>query len=165
MEIIEHIFGEGPELFWYQMGARAVLIFFIALVLIRYTGMRVFGIQSALDICIMIMLGSVLSRSITGNAPLLPTIFAAIVLILIHRIIAGLSVNNPRISHLVKGIQYSLYKNGQFNQKNLRRCALSKGDVMEEVRLHLKEESLENVKEIFMERTGKISIIKMKPEE
>ena len=46
------------------------------------------------------------------------------------------------------------------NDKNLKRCALSFGDVIEEVRISMSQNNLENIEEIFIERTGKISVIK-----
>lgn len=162
MEIIDELFGRGKDLNALQMSLRGFLVFFIALALIRFTGMRVFGIKSALDTCIIIMLGSILSRAVTGASPFVPTVIASVVLMLIHKIIASISVSNQTISHLVKGTHVSLYKNGVLNEKNLRKCALSYGDIMEEVRISMNQNSLANIEEIFMERTGKISLIEKK---
>ena len=121
--------------------------------------MRVFGIQSAFDTCIIIMLGAVLGRAVVGASPFIPTICASTVIILIHKIIAELSVKNQTISHLVKGKPLSLYKDGILNDRNMRKCAVSYGDVMEEIRIKLNQNGLQNIEEIFMERTGKISVI------
>jgi uncharacterized membrane protein YcaP (DUF421 family) len=162
MHTLNELFGQGGSLTILQMSLRAIVIFFIALMLIRFTGMRVFGIESAFDTCIIIMLGAVLTRAIVGASPFIPTIIASAALVTVHRIIAFVSVKNQAISHLVKGIPYSLYKEGKLNDKNLRKCLLSFGDIMEEVRLKLNQNNLENVDEIFMERTGKISVIQKK---
>jgi uncharacterized membrane protein YcaP (DUF421 family) len=162
MQTIYELFGQGQNLDALQMGLRAIVIFFIALILIRFTGMRVFGIESAFDTCIIIMLGAVLTRAVVGASPFIPTVVAAIALVTVHKIIAAISVNNQMISHLVKGTPFSLYKEGKLNDKNLKKCMLSFGDIMEEVRLKLNQNSLDNVDEIFMERTGKISVIKKK---
>ena len=159
MQTIYELFGHGEHLNILQMSLRAIVIFFIALMLIRFTGMRVFGIETAFDTCIIIMLGAVLTRAIVGASPFIPTIVASIALVTVHKIIAYISVKNQTVSHLVKGIPYSLYKEGKLNDKNLRKCLLSFGDIMEEVRLKLNQNSLDNVDEIFMERTGKISVI------
>lgn len=43
MEILIKIFGEGKELNALQMSGRGVVMFFIALVLIRISGRRSFG--------------------------------------------------------------------------------------------------------------------------
>jgi uncharacterized membrane protein YcaP (DUF421 family) len=159
MEIVNDLFGHGPDLNSLQMSVRAIIVFFIALLLIRFTGMRIFGIKSAFDTCIIIMLGSVLSRAIVGVSPFIPTIIASVVLMLIHKIIASISVSNQFVSHLVKVKPLSLYKNGVLDQKNLEKCSLSFGDVMEEIRLAINQNNLDNIEEIFMERTGKISVI------
>lgn len=162
MQTIYELFGQGQNLDALQMGLRAIVIFFIALILIRYTGMRVFGIETAFDTCIIIMLGAVLTRAIVGASPFIPTIAASVALVMVHKLIAAISVNNQMISHLVKGTPYSLYKEGKLNDKNLKKCLLSFGDIMEEVRLKLNQNSLDNIDEIFMERTGKISVIQKK---
>ena len=44
----------------------------------------------------------------------------------------------------------------------MQKCSLSYGDVMEEIRIKLNQNELENIEEIFMERTGKISVIEKK---
>ncbi|HEY5462894.1 MAG TPA: YetF domain-containing protein [Hanamia sp.] len=159
MEIINNLFGHGSDLNTLQMSLRAFAIFFIALILIRLTGMRAFGIKSAFDTCIIIMLGAVLSRAVVGASPFIPTIIASTFLVVIHKIIAEISVTNQTLSHLVKGRPLSLYKDGILNNKNMRKCSLSYGDVMEEIRLTLNQNTLDGIDEIFMERTGKISMI------
>jgi uncharacterized membrane protein YcaP (DUF421 family) len=162
MQTIYELFGQGQNLSMLQMSLRAVVIFFIALILIRYAGMRIFGIKTAFDTCIIIMLGAVLSRAIVGASPFVPTIVASAAFVTVHKIIAAISVNNQRISHLVKGTPFSLYKDGKLNDKNLKKCMLSFGDIMEEVRIKIDQNNLDNIDEIFMERTGKISVIKKK---
>lgn len=162
MEMMDELFGHGTDLNTLQMTVRAIVIFFVALLLIRFTGMRVFGIKTAFDTCVIIMLGAVLSRAVVGASPFIPTIVASAALVITHKIIARLSVNNQRISHLVKGKPLSIYKDGILNEKNMKRCALSFGDIMEEIRLILNNNSLENIDEIIMERTGEISVIEKK---
>ena len=160
MQTIYDLFGQGQNLTSLQMSLRAVVIFFITLILLRYTGMRVFGIKSAFDTCVMIMLGAVLSRAVVGASPFIATVAASAALVVVHRLIARISVSNQFLSHLVKGKPLSLYKDGILNDKNLKKCALSYGDVIEEVRINMSQNNLDNIEEIFMERTGKISVIK-----
>ena len=159
METIDKFFGHTTDLNILQMSVRAIVVFFFALLLVRITGMRAFGIKSAFDTCIIIILGAVLGRAVVGASPFIPTLVASAVLMIVHKFIASISVNNNFISHLVKGIPISLYKEGIINEKNLRKCSVSNGDVMEEVRIRLNQNTLDNVEEIFMERTGKISVI------
>src|SRR5215831_11046179 len=73
MEWIRILFGEGKDLDCLQMSCRAVVAFFITLVLIRMAGIRTFGKKSAFDNVIIIMLGSILSRVVVGASPFIPT--------------------------------------------------------------------------------------------
>ena len=66
---ITEIFGSGEDLSPMQMAARAFVMFFIALLLIRLAGMRVFGIRTAFDNILVIMLGAILSRGVAGSSP------------------------------------------------------------------------------------------------
>lgn len=160
MGIINIIFGEGKELSILQMSSRAFVLFFITLAFIRIAGMRSFGFKTPFDSIIVIMLGAVLSRVVTGASPALPTIAAGLVLCITHRFLAFISVKNERISHFMKGKELSLYKNGKLNDKNLQRCNISKGDLMEGIRISANTNTLAGIKEIFMERNGKISVVK-----
>lgn len=158
--MIDILFGHNSDLNILQMTLRAIVVFFLALIMIRTTGMRVFGIKSAFDTCIIIILGAVLSRAIVGASPFIPTIVASVALMIVHKVLAMWSVNNQFISHLIKGTHIQLYKDGILNEKNMKKCSLSYGDIMEEVRMEINQTTMTNISEIYMERTGKISVIK-----
>src|SRR5687767_7270255 len=143
-EIIYTLFGEGRELNALQMSCRAFAMFFITLILIRIAGMRAFGTKSAFDNIIVIMLGAILSRAVTGVSPFFPTVMGGLVLVLVHRILAFISIYSPFISHLVKSNDLSLYKNGKLNERNMKRCNLSMGDLMSGVRHNANIASLDD---------------------
>jgi uncharacterized membrane protein YcaP (DUF421 family) len=159
-ELMYNLFGEGKELNALQMGDRAFVMFFITLILIRITGMRAFGTKSAFDNIIVIMLGALLSRAVVGVSPFIPTVIAGLVLALVHRILAMIAIRSDAISHLIKSKEVSLYKNGKINKANMDRCNISMGDLMEGVRIEGNVTSLDEVKEVYMERNGEISVIK-----
>ena len=47
-----------------------------------------------------------------------------------------------------------LYKEGQFDRKNMRTANLNQDDLMEEIRISINEGNIEAVKEIYLERGG-----------
>ena len=157
---INEIFGSGENLAPLQMAARAFVMFFIALLLIRVAGMRIFGIKTAFDNILVIMLGAILSRGVVGASPFLSTIAAATAMILIHKILAWLAMKHSWVGKIVKGYRHSLYHDGEISEKNLRRTSISKDDLMEGVRLEINKNSLDEVEQIFIEKTGEISVIK-----
>jgi uncharacterized membrane protein YcaP (DUF421 family) len=158
--LMDELFGHGKDLNSLQMCCRAFVMFFITLALIRISGMRSFGAKSAFDSIIVIMLGAILSRAVTGASPAIPVIMAGLTTAVIHRILAMLSVNNKTLGHLIKSKEKSLYKNGKFNQRNMKISSISMGDLMEGVRLSANVDTLDDVAEIFIERNGEISVIK-----
>jgi uncharacterized membrane protein YcaP (DUF421 family) len=158
-ELMYKLFGEGKELNALQMSDRAIVMFFIALVLIRIAGRRAFGTKTAFDNIIVIMLGAILSRAVVGVSPFLPTVVASFTFVLVYRLLAFIAVKNSVVSNLLKGKEISLYKNGKINEKNLKKCSISKGDLKEGIRLHGCR-CLNEIEEAFMEKNGEISIIK-----
>lgn len=70
MDALNTIFGQMKDLTTGQECGRAVLIFAYGFAMVRVLGRRVFGKWAALDIIISIIVGSNLSRALTGSAPL-----------------------------------------------------------------------------------------------
>lgn len=160
MEILLKIFGDGKELNMLQMCSRGIAIFIIALVLIRIAGRRAFGQKKPLDNIIVILLGAILSRSVTGASPFIPTVAACLVIVLMHRIFAWFSVRNRKFSSLVNGDKILIYKDGSLNNCNLRKALINKDDLLEQVRLQANVNSMDEIEMIYMEKTGELSAVK-----
>jgi uncharacterized membrane protein YcaP (DUF421 family) len=157
---IETFFGHGTDLNILQMCTRAFVMFFITLGIIRLSGRRTFGIKTPFDTIMSIMLGAVLSRAVIGASPFIPTVFAGLVLAVIHRLLAIASLYSEKLSVMIKGKEQSLFKNGRMNKSNLEKTAITKGDLMEGVRLNGNVYTLDDIEEVIMERTGELSVIK-----
>jgi uncharacterized membrane protein YcaP (DUF421 family) len=162
MNIINTLIGEGTDLNCLQMTDRTIVIFFIALLMLRIAGIRTFGKKTAFDNVIIIMLGAVLSRAIAGASPFIPTICSAFAMVLIHRLLAIMGYFHEGIGKIIKGDRVLLYTNGQQQESNMKSVQISHKDIMEEVRLQANQEDLQGIREIFIERTGEISILKEK---
>jgi uncharacterized membrane protein YcaP (DUF421 family) len=156
------LFGHGHDLNSLQMSCRAVVAFFITLVLIRIAGIRTFGKKSAFDNVIIIMLGSILSRVVVGASPFIPTAVACLAFVGVHWLLGWISLYNDAVGRFVKGEKSVLYENGRENRKNMRRARISNKDLLEGLRMRLNEESFETVKKMFIERNGEISVVKEK---
>ncbi len=159
LDIIHLIFGEAEHLRFWHMGSRAVVIFSIALLLIRIAGRRTFGLHAPLDNIIILLLGSILARPIVGASAFIPTVFSALVIVLLHRFLARAGVHHFIFSKITKGTKAILYHNGKFVEANLRYCGVSKDDIHQEIRLKTRRDSLEHIDHIYMERNGSMSFI------
>ena len=141
------------------MSARAAVIFFVTLILIRIGGVRMFARRSALDTILMITLGAVLSRAIIGASPFISVIAASAAMVIIHRLLGFLSVKSTTIEAIVKGRHTVLYQNGKIVRKNLAKTSISEGDLMESLRLETKDTSLEKIDKAYLEDNGRISFV------
>jgi len=102
MDLYHDIIGINQSgLEWWQMAIRAVVVFFITILLVRVGATRIFGNNSAFVIVMGIILGSILSRAITCNSPFIPTILAAFVLIFLHVLLATFALKNNKLGWLI----------------------------------------------------------------
>ena len=63
---------ESREINALQMGLRAVVVYVVTVIVVRLGKKRFMGQATAFDVILGIMLGSIVSRAVTGNAPFLP---------------------------------------------------------------------------------------------
>jgi len=159
MDWVFKLFGEGTELSIVQMGLRALTLYAIALILIRTSGIRTIGKKSSFDIVVSILLGAVLSRAIVGASPYWATVSAGVVIVLLHRLLAWLCLRYSKLGIIIKGEERLLYSNGEFLKDNMKKSFLTDGDLLESVRLQVNKNSLDTINEIYLERSGKISVV------
>lgn len=154
-----HIIGTENDIEWWQMAIRAFVVFVIAVALIRISNKRIFGKLTPFDIVLGIILGSILSRAVTANSPFIPTICAATVLVLLHRLMGLLAYRYDWFGALVKGHRQMLVKDGEIVWKEMSRQNISKRDLQEAMRNTGNTTDISEVKYAFLERSGDISVI------
>lgn len=145
-----------------EIAARSAVMFVIALLLMRMAGMRPFGKGEPFDNIITFLIGGILSRGVVGATPFFSTVFSMAVILIIHNILAGLSVYSKRFGAKVKGEKIVLFREGVFIKKNMNSTNITEHDILEDLRLELQSDSLDAIKEVYMERSGKISFVKKK---
>lgn len=159
MEMIQFLIGSGEEtILWWQAAVRATIIFLLAIIMVRLGGKRIFGKHTAFDIVLGIVLGSILGRTITGNAPFLASIIAAFTLVILHWLMALTAFRWDFFGELVKGNFQVLVKDGEIQWESMRRNHISERDLEEAIRLDGNGASIEEVKVAHYERSGDISI-------
>ncbi|RAU84480.1 DUF421 domain-containing protein [Pontibacter arcticus] len=142
------------------MAMRAVVVFMAALALIRLGSHRIFGKNTAFDIVLGIIYGSVLSRAITGNSPFWPTIAAALTLVLLHKLLAILAFKtNSGFGNLIKGKSQELVKDGQLQWDVMRSNSVTENDILEALRHAGHQPDISTIAVACLERNGDISII------
>jgi uncharacterized membrane protein YcaP (DUF421 family) len=141
------------------MSLRATVIFVVGLAFVRLAGKRVFGRWAALDIIVSVVIGSNLSRAITGNAPIVPVLCATAAILFLHGVLAHIAVWLPRFGEWLKGAPEPLIHDGEIDQVAMRRNAIGNGDLAQALRLAGRLDA-GGVQAAFLERDGHISVIR-----
>lgn len=158
MALAEQLGGVKGDVSWWQMPIRAVVVFAYGLVLVRFPGQRIFGKSSAFDIVLAVLVGSSLSRALTGNAPFVATLAATTAIVLVHWLVAHLATRSRAVSWLVKGAVARIVTDGTPDRALMRRLGLSDGDLEEAMR-GSGLDRLDKVGAAYLERNGKISVV------
>jgi uncharacterized membrane protein YcaP (DUF421 family) len=159
MTLLNEIFGQKGDITTLQECARAVLIFCYGLLLVRLSGRRAFGKWSALDIILSIVVGSSLSRAITGSAPLWGTMVAMALLMALHWLLARLAAWRIGLSRVLEGRAVELARDGMLMRWKQIWHAVSDADLNEALRQH-GIERVETTRRIMIEPSGKITVMK-----
>lgn len=142
-----------------HMMVRTTLVFVVAVALARLGARRFLSHNAGFDIMVAVVLGSVLSRAINGDAPFFPTLAVSGLLVLLHHLVASLAFRSHWISQLVKGRPRVLVRNGVVDQREMRRAKITSDDLDANLRLQGKVGRLEDVAEARLERSGSISVL------
>jgi uncharacterized membrane protein YcaP (DUF421 family) len=154
---LAEVFGTQHDFSIAQECARATLIFFFGLALMRLSGRRIFAKWSALDVIVSVVVGSNLSRALTGGSPLWGTLAASAIFVALHWLLAHLIAGFPRLARIVEGAPTSIGKKGSVDETALLRHGLSREDIA--VALRQKGlTSLSQTRLLVIEPNGKLSV-------
>jgi uncharacterized membrane protein YcaP (DUF421 family) len=158
-QLLLDLFGEGDTLAWWQMCARAVAVFVIAMIMLRLAGRRTFAQKTAFDICIVLLLGATLARAVVGASPFLGTVLASLVLVLLHRGVAWLAVHNASFERWIGGHPIELFSDGIVHPRALKRGLISREDLLANLRQTRQSERFDGIRRILLERNGTVTLI------
>lgn len=163
MAVLELV-GEMLQIGEAEIGARAMalrvlVVFPVGIATVRIGDKRFLGELSAMDLIVAVMIGSIFSRAITGNAPFVPCLLAGIALVLVHRLSAQVAFASDRLGRLLKGRARLLVEDGEIDWDAMRAAAIGEEDLRSALRRKGGFEDLRKVKAAYLERTGDISVV------
>jgi len=158
--VLEVALGLGTdEITALQMLLRTVIIYTFTLTIVRWGEKRFFGKNTAFDLVLSIILGSVISRAINGGAPFFPTLLASVALVAAHRLLAVLAFHSDRFGDWVKGQSRVLIRDGEVDWDAMEASHLTEHDLMGELRLTGQVDDTGRVALAHLERSGDVSVI------
>lgn len=160
LEIWESAFGLGEEardLRSLQVVARVVIVYAVTLLIVRLGKKRFMGRGTAFDVIIGIIIGSVASRAITGNAPLGPALAGVAALLALHWLFSAIALRWHGFGAMVKGHSRVVIRDGVVDEEQLRGAHLTHRDLDEDLRAK-GYVRVEEVAEARIERDGSLSV-------
>ena len=158
MSVISEVIGTKGDILWWQMSIRAIVILIFGLILLRLLGRRAFSQQNPLDIIVAIVIGSSLSRALTGNVRFFPTLVAMAVLMVVFWLLDHAAGRWRWLGKLTKGDPVPLARDHRLDQEAMQLWGITEGDIAEAARSRGMP-GVEAVKDAVLERSGKISTI------
>jgi len=142
-----------------QMLTRTVIVYTVTVVIVRWGEKRFFGKNTAFDLVLSIILGSVISRAINGRAPFFPTLAASVMLVALHRVLATLAFRSDRFGDWIKGHSRVLVEDGEIQWDAMEESHLSEQDLRGALRLTAQISDPSKVKTARLERGGDVSVV------
>lgn len=150
--------SESRDLGALEVGLRAVVVYVVTVAIVRVGKRRFMGRATAFDVILGIMLGSIVSRAVTGNAPFLPALVAAAVLMAMHWLFSWIALHWSGFGWAVKGRAVTLVHDGSVERKRMRETHITEHDLWEDLR-GKGISDLKQIAEARLERSGQLSVI------
>jgi uncharacterized membrane protein YcaP (DUF421 family) len=151
--------ADPRNLTFLQISLRGIIVFVIALVMVRMGDKRFLSRKTAFDAILGFILASMLARAVNGSSAFFPTLAGGFVIVGLHRTMAYLARKSHWFGNLVKGRSDLVIKEGVIMQKAMRQNDLSEHDLLEDLRLNGNTNDLKKVRVAFVERNGQISFV------
>jgi uncharacterized membrane protein YcaP (DUF421 family) len=161
MDTIRALIGpDTGEVAIWQFCVRALVIFTFGVFCIRVAGRRTFSQYSPLDIIVYLVVGSNLSRAMTGKADFFGGLAATLVIVILHRLLALATLRWRGLARLVKGEPRVLIRDGAVDRAALVRHGISDADLAASLRLEAGADSAADVHLATIETGGRISVVR-----
>lgn len=147
----------------HQVMARAVVVYLAGLAIIRLGKSRSIGRMTPLDVLLGFVLGSLLSRGITGHASISGTVTSSAALVATHWVLTWLACRSHWFGDLVKGHAHVIVEDGQPIRENMLHHHISVHDLEE----YARNKGIDDVSQVrlaFKERNGEVSVLAKKGE-
>jgi len=146
---------------WWEFIFRASLVYLVLLAMIRLSGKRTIGQFTPFDLLVIMLLSEAVSNSMTaGDESLAGGLIIAATLIALNVAFGYLTARSQNAANLIDGAVVLIGKDGQIFEDILKRNRVGMADVQQSLREADCE--LQEMKRIFLEADGSISVMKIK---
>jgi uncharacterized membrane protein YcaP (DUF421 family) len=163
LNFIQMLLGLGTEprdMTFLQISLRGIIVMISALAMIRMGSKRSLAEKTVFDAVLIVILASLLARTINGSAPFFPTLGCGFILVFLHRFFAWIACRSHAFGILIKGQPHVIVRDGKLIRDAMSRNHISRHDLEEDLRLSARTDDLSKIRIARVERSGDISFIK-----
>jgi uncharacterized membrane protein YcaP (DUF421 family) len=140
--------------------SKAFVMFVVGLIAFRMMGSQTVGRLTDFDLVVAIAIGALIGDALADPELNVLIIITAIAGLVIFQIITCfVTMKSPFLEKIITGKPIKLVENGKILPQGLRRARLTKSNLHQELRVKGLL-SVDNVKQAFLEPSGKVSVIK-----
>ncbi len=148
----------------WEFVARAALVYFAIMVLVRISGKRTVGEFTPFDLVVVILIGESTQGALTGgDESVIGALIVSATLIAMNYTVGFITARSKLADRIVEGEAVLLVRDGRVLSDALKRNNVPESDLDEALRAEGVAERSE-VRRAFLETDGTISVIKKKPE-
>jgi uncharacterized membrane protein YcaP (DUF421 family) len=92
---------KAEELSTLQVCCRALVVYLVLIGYVRFAKKRFLSEATGFDAILVIVIGSIASRAISGAAPFVSSLAGTFVLVLVHWVISYVTQDSPLLSYVV----------------------------------------------------------------
>ena len=145
---------------WWEFVLRAIVVYFVILVLVRLSGKRTVGQFTPFDLIVVVLLGTAVQNSLIGeDTSLLGGLILAATLIALNWATGFATARSRALDRWVEGSPVLLARDGVVFEDALRRQSISRGEFESEMRA-ADCAAAEDIRLAVLETNGRISIVK-----
>jgi len=149
------------DLPWWEFIVRGAAVYLVLLLMVRLSGRRTIGQLTPFDLLVVMLLSEAVSNSLSGGDDSLSGgLIIAATLIVLNTGVAMLSAYSKRASSVLDGTAVLIGRNGEFFDKEVRRCRITETDLAQALRTADCERA--DMQTAFLEADGVITIQKKK---
>jgi uncharacterized membrane protein YcaP (DUF421 family) len=162
LEIVDDVLGlslKSEQLGFGHMAARAAVMYVALIILVRLAKKRFLGEATAFDYILVVLIGAVAGRAMTGGSPFFASLFGIFIMIAIHWIFSAAAQRSQLFSYWIKGNATTIIKHGEVDREAMAKTHMSPDDLDEDLRSKgVKDPG--QVDEARLERSGSLSVVK-----
>ncbi|HEV7330520.1 MAG TPA: YetF domain-containing protein [Flavisolibacter sp.] len=152
------LFGDAPPEFMLEVFIRSVVVYLVAIMVVRWMGKRMNGQHTIIELAVMVMMGAIISLPMQApDRGILQGVLVLLITLLLLRGINWLGFKNSRIERTTQGELFVLVKNGVLQKDVQKKTAITNQQVFEVLRSR-QIYNLGTVKRMYIEACGIFSV-------